>query len=860
MALSLRYAFGRGQAIFDVGFGGDDRVFSVVADPLGYHLVGVPKQPGSVWAMDSLPDPAQTCRMRAECHLSQHSKQVLAFTVPPHNENNQTNVSIKTYPDGIPVLAQGSSTEKAYFIVGEQAYHPVVSAEYSFNYMRRVLTVKTPQPGQRMPIIHIHDTLSKICLSNDPAVFNWHDNVFQNFLHTSGLRRQPHEDEIMFARRAQQWLAINMAYTPVSQLSKAGGAASLCTQRETDAAGHAVLYVSILRANNVAARVLIGRWVSSDIQPADHVRAEFFADNVGWVPVETIEKGESLYFGSDPKAPFVITSFGEMTSSFRIASSTTHAFKDRLPVTVTLSWREPHFMFIAGNVPGIGSNLESWSSAIGDANSSMPNLPGSAHQTPTNQRFSKAHEGGAPSVGARSRPYAGSVPTSTAPGYMPHHTTNNAPAQYSAPPPVPNRAHAHNSVQYTTFNQQPSNGYNNNVMQSQQPPALPPHGGSQLSPHTPQLSPHGPPSLPPQNNGYGGPPQLPPSNQGYHGGPPQLPPSNQGYNQQNNGYGQNNGYNQGPPQLPPSNQNNGYNQGPQQGHTGTLPAPGPYQPQGNISPRYGNQGPPPNLPPQQQQQGPPQQQQYQQYGNQQHAPPSNAAPMQIPSVAQPRPISNAPQHHLANMETAHANANLESAQAGGTAHEQVNPVSAAPKKGAVKVAVLPPGPASSPGGTPVKPSAAKAAGFPAKQGGAAKVPGLAVNNIGGAPKKTGFSTSPRRRTFARAMFDHSPQDHLELPLQKGDIVEIFSEDDSGWWKAERLGKSGIVPAPYVEKLPPGTRIAKAAFPFESQEASDLHLALGELAIVHRSDDGGWWQAEAHGNQGNVPANYVQVQE
>ena len=834
----FRYAFGRGQAIFDVGFGGDDRVFSVVADPLGYHLVGVPKQPGSVWAMDILPDAAQTCRMRAECHLSPHSKQALAFPVPPHIENNQTNVSIKTFPEGIPVLAQGSSTEKTHFIVAEQYITPVVSAEFSFNYTRRVLTVKTPQPGQRLPMIHIHDTLSKICLSNDPGVFNWHETVFQNWLHTSGMRRQPHEDEIMFARRAQQWLANNMAYTPTSQISKAGGAAALCSQRETDAAGHAVLYVSILRANSVPARVLIGRWVSNDIQPSEHVRAEFFADNVGWIPVETIEKGESLYFGSDPKAPFVVTSFGEMTSSFRVSSSTQFQFKDRMPVTVTLAWREPHFMLVAGNVQGTGSNMESWSSAIGDANSHMPNLPGQAHQTPTNQRFAKAHDSGAPAVGARARPHATSMPTSTAPGYMPHHMASTGPSQYSAPPPVPNRAHAHNSVQYTTFGQ-PSGGF---VQTQQPPPALPPHGG--------QLSPHGgPPQLPPQSGGYGA----------------QLSPH-------------------GPPQLPPQQHNGGYNP------HGTLGAPGPYQPQQtspNISPRYGSQPPlpshqqgppqgyapqqqqgPPQLPPQQQQGPPPQippQSQYQQYGNQPQ--PTSAAPMQIPSVAQPRPVSNAPQHHLANMETAHSNANRESAQAGGTAHEQINPVSSVPKKAPVKVAVLPPGPASSPGGTPVKPSAAKAAGFPPKQG-AAKVPGLAVNNIGGgpgpagpgvggAPKKTG-STSPRRRTFARAMYDHSPQDHLELPLQKGDIVEIISEDDSGWWKAERLGKNGIVPAPYMEKLPLNTRVAKATFPFDAVEASDLHLQIGELAIVHTAD-GDWWQAEAHGNQGNVPSNYVQVQ-
>jgi hypothetical protein len=97
---------------------------------------------------------------------------------------------------------------------------------------------------------------------------------------------------------------------------------------------------------------------------------------------------------------------------------------------------------------------------------------------------------------------------------------------------------------------------------------------------------------------------------------------------------------------------------------------------------------------------------------------------------------------------------------------------------------------------------------------------------------------------------------LELPLSRGDIVEILSEDDSGWWKAERLGKIGIIPAPYIEKLPPGTRVAKATFPFDAPEPTDLGLQVGEFALILTSD-GDWWQAEARGKKGSVPNNYVE---
>lgn len=242
-------------------------------------------------------------------------------------------------------------------------------------------------------------------------------------------------------------------------------------------------------------------------------------------------------------------------------------------------------------------------------------------------------------------------------------------------------------------------------------------------------------------------------------------------------------------------------------------------------------------------------------------------------MAQPKPVSVKPQQHLAQLEAG--------TQTGNPA--TLNPT-AAPPKGAVKVAVLPPGPAAGPikqnagvapgpGGAP---KAGIAKGWPPKQTAAAgpKVPPTAGAAPSGAPKKATSGTvgakatgnagakatgnpNAMKRIFARAQFDHSPQDHLELALQKGDIVEILSEDDSGWWKAEKLGKIGIVPAPYVEKLGPQTRIAKAAFPFQAQEPTDLGLQVGEFAVVI-SNDSDWWEAEARGTRGSVPNNYVQL--
>ena len=78
----------------------------------------------------------------------------------------------------------------------------------------------------------------------------------------------------------------------------------------------AVLFCSALRAGGVPARALVGCWAKSAAADGmlngvryyqTHVKAEFFADGVGWVPVDcssavlhdrTAEK--LRYFGNDP--------------------------------------------------------------------------------------------------------------------------------------------------------------------------------------------------------------------------------------------------------------------------------------------------------------------------------------------------------------------------------------------------------------------------------------------------------------------------------------------------------------------------------------------------------------------------------
>jgi hypothetical protein len=92
-------------------------------------------------------------------------------------------------------------------------------------------------------------------------------------------------------------------------------ASQVCRAGQADCGGLTCLFASVLRANGVPARMLVGRWAESEkagdkLNGFDyhqtHVKAEFFAQGIGWVPVDLaggLSDGadrEFAHFGDDP--------------------------------------------------------------------------------------------------------------------------------------------------------------------------------------------------------------------------------------------------------------------------------------------------------------------------------------------------------------------------------------------------------------------------------------------------------------------------------------------------------------------------------------------------------------------------------
>lgn len=139
------------------------------------------------------------------------------------------------------------------------------------------------------------------------ASVDFNTKPFQFWLDHANLRR-----DITFARRAYLFIRHNFVY----EFPGGDGRATLVAERGTsDCGGLSCVMIAALRANGIPARMLLGRWAQSDAPPDKitgeaygqwHVKAEFFAKGVGWIPLDVAaavtdkDRGEFAHFGNDP--------------------------------------------------------------------------------------------------------------------------------------------------------------------------------------------------------------------------------------------------------------------------------------------------------------------------------------------------------------------------------------------------------------------------------------------------------------------------------------------------------------------------------------------------------------------------------
>jgi hypothetical protein len=172
----------------------------------------------------------------------------------------------------------------------------------------------------------------------ESAQYDFHAMPFQDWLDAQSLRRRQGEDPVAFGRRVFEVITENYAYIYKSEMDRE--ASKVCRSEGSDCGGLSIVFVSALRANSIPARILVGRWAQSAEKGEKlgglaylqtHVKAEFYADHVGWVPADVSlgvkqktdklrffgqDEGNFLVFHVDPDLAFTTNHFGKKTEPF----------------------------------------------------------------------------------------------------------------------------------------------------------------------------------------------------------------------------------------------------------------------------------------------------------------------------------------------------------------------------------------------------------------------------------------------------------------------------------------------------------------------------------------------------------------
>jgi hypothetical protein len=139
------------------------------------------------------------------------------------------------------------------------------------------------------------------------TTMDYSDPGFQRWMSDQGLKRRKDEQVTQFAHRVFSYFVKEGKYGGDTSSYEARRPSRVCKSLSNDCGGFALLFVAVMRANDVPARTLFGRWAiqQTDTYGQHHVTAEFFVDKSGWVPVDIT--GTMPHKAENPDALFGTT-------------------------------------------------------------------------------------------------------------------------------------------------------------------------------------------------------------------------------------------------------------------------------------------------------------------------------------------------------------------------------------------------------------------------------------------------------------------------------------------------------------------------------------------------------------------------
>lgn len=278
-------------------------------------------------------DPAESYALETEPARQVHATLTADFAIP-----NARVAGWYLYAPQAPDLPGQSGMKTSLEPLGELAHElsprqrPVLFARLADhrNQLHSVLTIdgtlysrrlRMVPPGENAPPAPDLTPDEVKEFTSAGTTINFETPAFRAWMQQNGLTRAGDEKDLNFAHRTFSFIMHHYTYEyPTDNHTST----QVCSAVKSDCGGLSSLFTGIMRANGVPARLRVGRWAKSQ-KPGNtvgdygnwHVKAEFFARGVGWVPVDGSSalgnpNGENKFFGNDAGDFITFTDDGDM--------------------------------------------------------------------------------------------------------------------------------------------------------------------------------------------------------------------------------------------------------------------------------------------------------------------------------------------------------------------------------------------------------------------------------------------------------------------------------------------------------------------------------------------------------------------
>lgn len=240
----------------------------------------------------------------------------MVFLPEPPELPSQTKVKVTATPGGKLVAEKSLLAREVRYLelaVARPAPGAGLSLKLDVEATLRSRKLVELQEGEKPPVIPpLNANERKYYLSATTHV-DFDAKAFQGWLDDKKLRRGKSEDLIDFAARVLEVIRTDYRYYFDPDEDKR--ASVVCKGAKTDCGGMSYLFVGAMRANNIPARLLVGRQAlprkpgstpSQTEYDRPHIRVEMFVPGIGWVPLDPANaqadrrKPVRTHIGHDP--------------------------------------------------------------------------------------------------------------------------------------------------------------------------------------------------------------------------------------------------------------------------------------------------------------------------------------------------------------------------------------------------------------------------------------------------------------------------------------------------------------------------------------------------------------------------------